>query len=210
MTTDTLEDRAAELGREAGENAASWFFDGNSEMITAENIIVMAAEGDPALWDMLPTVDLSGEWADGPTPTTLAEDIDLCADGYHLWADYVQHGRTTGTPSRPCVHCDVITLDVGADDVDRATDKYHAVLDELCTAWETAATEAIERIVVRDAYRMVMPDVLEQTATARREADANWRQAILEAATKADMSQSVIGTYAGVSQQRIGQILDRK
>ncbi len=44
------------------------------------------------------------------------------------------------------------------------------------------------------------------TSNDRREADTNWHTAIIEA-LDVGLSQTVVGTYAGVSRQRIAQIV---
>ncbi|KKL66837.1 hypothetical protein LCGC14_2141010 [marine sediment metagenome] len=54
-----------------------------------------------------------------------------------------------------------------------------------------------------EQYTMILQD-----ATAeRRNAEVWWRETILEALTVTDMSQTEVGKHAGVSQQRIGQIV---
>jgi hypothetical protein len=90
--------RAAELGREAGLAAASWAFDGNTTDET---------------YRRLP--NLSGEFADDPTPQTLADELKV-GDLYR----------------------------VGAID-----------MDEECTAWETAASDAFWQEVERVARYQV-------------------------------------------------------
>lgn len=73
---DQYEAEAYEMGVEAGRAAASWAVDGNSNQHHIRQMLVMFEEGDPALHDYLPTYpDLSGEWADAPTPQSLAQDI---------------------------------------------------------------------------------------------------------------------------------------
>jgi hypothetical protein len=69
-------DRARELGQDAARAAASWCRDGNETDEHVERMRAMFAEGDPAVDDYLPAMpDLSGEWADAPTPSSLARDI---------------------------------------------------------------------------------------------------------------------------------------
>lgn len=150
-------------GREAGEVAATWveFHDQHH----AENIAMMLQDGDPRVYDKWREPNLSGEYADDPTPTTLAHDLGIPAD-------------------------------------DEA-------LDDICTAWETAASEAFWHTVERDAWRIVMANQLEAMTKQRRDADTNWRQAIVEASTLADMSQSAIATLASITQQRVSQILNQ-
>lgn len=66
---------AKRMGREAGESAASWyvFHDENAKA----NVLRGIRDGDPAIMDTFPYPNLSGEWADAPTPKSLAEDIGL-------------------------------------------------------------------------------------------------------------------------------------
>ena len=168
---------AAELGREAGEDAASWYFDSKERpnpQAHAERIIIGINDGDPEILDTFNYPNLSGEWADSTTPQSLARYLGLEVDG-----DPLEHNIQDNLET----------------------------LADCCTAWEDAASEAVERIVLRDAYRIVIPEMLEGARVQRSEADANWRHLILEASELADMTQATIGTHAGVSQQRIAQIL---
>lgn len=72
-----LTERARELGREAGEAAGSWAADGNTDADHARRMLAMLDAGDPEVYDLLPaTPDLSGEWADGMTPTRLLRELD--------------------------------------------------------------------------------------------------------------------------------------
>jgi hypothetical protein len=75
VACEALRQRAAELGRDAGRAAGTWVFDGNSTEETMRALLRMDEEGDPAIWDMLPSAPLSGEWADGPTPASLMQEI---------------------------------------------------------------------------------------------------------------------------------------
>lgn len=76
---------AAQLGREAGKNAASWWeqdaIGGRSSNAQecAELTLKMLDDGDPAIYDSLPSPNLSGEWADDPTPQSLMAELD-CED----------------------------------------------------------------------------------------------------------------------------------
>jgi hypothetical protein len=74
--------RAAEIGAEHGENAASWWdqdaIGGRSQgdpVETAKLVLQGIDDGDPMVLDSLPAPDLSGEWADGYTPRRLLEDV---------------------------------------------------------------------------------------------------------------------------------------
>lgn len=93
-------------GADAGRAAASWIFDGNSSEESYRRILKGIEDGDPEIMDQFRVPNLSGEWADDPTPQSLAEDYGI----------------------------------EGRDDV----------LDEICSAWEDAASTAfyaeIERI----------------------------------------------------------------
>ena len=75
-------DKARELGAEAGRNAASWVFDGNTSRETYARYLKLSEDGDPALYDEFgPTTGwLSGEWADAPTPNTLYAELELDPD----------------------------------------------------------------------------------------------------------------------------------
>jgi len=64
------------LGCEAASAAASWTADGNTSSEHAARVLAMLDDGDPAADDYLPAwPDLSGEWADAPTPRSLFEDL---------------------------------------------------------------------------------------------------------------------------------------
>lgn len=73
---------AHDLGTERGKAAASWVFDGNTSTETYANFLRLDDDGDPALYDTFgPTSGwLSGEFADAPTPRTLAEDLGISQD----------------------------------------------------------------------------------------------------------------------------------
>jgi len=63
-------------GIEAARNAASWTTDGTTDVLDASRLLAMLDDGDPAAYDYLPRYpDLSGEWADDPTPLSLAREI---------------------------------------------------------------------------------------------------------------------------------------
>jgi hypothetical protein len=70
---------ARESGREAARAAASWSADGNSDPQSIRLTLKMLGDGDPEAWDRLPAMpDLSGEWADSPTPRSLFEELTGC------------------------------------------------------------------------------------------------------------------------------------
>lgn len=79
--TDTAAARlvAASLGTDAGKSAASWAFDGNTDTNVYRKVLTGLEDGDPAILDAYGPASgwLSGEWADAPTPQTLAGDLSL-------------------------------------------------------------------------------------------------------------------------------------
>lgn len=81
---DALTARARELGAAEGKSAASWYFDGNTSDDTYRRVLAGLDDGDPAILDTLPASPLSGEWADGPTPRTLADDLGIAPDDARL------------------------------------------------------------------------------------------------------------------------------
>lgn len=81
---DQLETRAYQLGAEHGAAAASWYFDGNTTTDTYRHVLEGIRDCDPAVFDTFPTNPLSGEWADGPTPATLAEALELDDDDDYM------------------------------------------------------------------------------------------------------------------------------
>jgi hypothetical protein len=75
FTTDH-EREAYELGVRAAIAAASWVIDGNTPQDHIARMVAWLDDGDPRADDFLPRFpDLSGEWADGRTPTSLYADI---------------------------------------------------------------------------------------------------------------------------------------
>lgn len=90
-------EQARELGRQAGRDAGSWAADGNTPTEHIRKVLAMLDDGDPAAYDFLPRrPNLSGEYADDPTPHSIAsgllgndqapEDRDALADA---WEDGV-------------------------------------------------------------------------------------------------------------------------
>lgn len=69
-------DHATRLGRDAGKNAASWVFDGNTEEATYRRVLKGIREGDPEVMDAYREPDLSGEF-DGLTPSGLVSQTGL-------------------------------------------------------------------------------------------------------------------------------------
>jgi len=88
MRTREILRKARRDGREAGKNAASWCFDGNTTDATYRAFLKGWEDGDPMILDRFSPPNLSGEWADAPTPRSLAEDYDLTEtndpDGFRL------------------------------------------------------------------------------------------------------------------------------
>ena len=76
----TVEDRARDLGRDAGKAAASWFFDGNTSAETYARVLQGLEDGDPEVMGSLPSGPLSGEWAGDRTPASLLAELDLSED----------------------------------------------------------------------------------------------------------------------------------
>lgn len=64
------------LARDHGKAAGSWVIDGNTRDETKRKILTWHEEGDPQFYDLIPA-PLSGEWADDPTPDTLADELEL-------------------------------------------------------------------------------------------------------------------------------------
>ena len=65
------EAEAFRLGQEAARAAASWTADDH-----AARVLAMLEAGDPEAENYLPArPDLSGEWADAPTPRSLFEEV---------------------------------------------------------------------------------------------------------------------------------------
>ena len=70
--------KARNLGRDAGEAAGSWAADGSTDAEYALRTIQQLEDGDPEAWGYLPEIpNLSGEWADSPTPRSLADDLGI-------------------------------------------------------------------------------------------------------------------------------------
>lgn len=77
--------RAATLGEDHGRNVAEWWVQenltrGRNARDTAMAVLKGLEDGDPEVIDSLPQPDLSGEWADSPTPETVAEWCGIIYD----------------------------------------------------------------------------------------------------------------------------------
>lgn len=77
MTTATYQhvlEAAAECGRLDGESAAiNWLADFDRTAFNARRAVDGIRDLDPEVMEWIPAPDLSGEWADGLTPATLAK-----------------------------------------------------------------------------------------------------------------------------------------
>ena len=77
---DKIVYEAGQIGAEAGRDAASWVFDGNTNDETYAWVLRGIEEGDPAVLDAYREPDLSGEWADSYSEEDLANDLGLTDD----------------------------------------------------------------------------------------------------------------------------------
>jgi hypothetical protein len=75
-TIDQIVTHATALGRVHGQMAGSWVIDGNTSEATARRILKGYNDGDPEVMDMQP-LPLSGEFADGPTVSTVLHDLGV-------------------------------------------------------------------------------------------------------------------------------------
>jgi hypothetical protein len=67
---------ARALGVEAAKSAATWCTDGNTGEEHYRRLLALMDDGDPVAYDHLPACpNLSGEWADSPTPASLFEEV---------------------------------------------------------------------------------------------------------------------------------------
>ena len=84
IPTDAQIEEARELGRVAGRNAGSWAADGNTSADHIRRMLQWIEDGDPRADDCLPTYpNLSGEYADDPTPQSIARDIIGAHDDWY-------------------------------------------------------------------------------------------------------------------------------
>lgn len=84
MSRTTAEQQAYDMGRDAARAAASWIIDGNTKPEVIRDVVKALDDGYDISEFMPRRPDLSGEYADAPTPQSLAADI--------LGADYDTHG----------------------------------------------------------------------------------------------------------------------
>jgi hypothetical protein len=129
----TAETAAASIGTEHGRNAASWVTDGNTDNLTYVNLWKGLECGDPAIWDSLPSPDLSGEWADGYSFRDLERDVFGASESL----DEVERG----TDAAAHAMCDIRTA--VADAYDNAfRDAVEASVSETCREHLGAETDA--------------------------------------------------------------------
>jgi hypothetical protein len=84
---DYLIEQARAIGRDHGQNAASWYFEGGAPRDIFKTVLRGIEEGDPEVYDTFPANPLSGEWADGYLPQTLYSDLGIeegDLDGFEL------------------------------------------------------------------------------------------------------------------------------
>lgn len=74
---ETLMKRAHDIGYDHGKAAGSWVFDGTATIAHYRNVLIMLKKGDPEIYDLLPSPDLGGEWADNYSGWDLARDLGL-------------------------------------------------------------------------------------------------------------------------------------
>lgn len=132
------EREAYSRGVEAAKSAATWVLDGNTPGSTYAHVLKLMDAGDPRVDEYLPaSPNLSGEWADDPTPESLARDIvgdecPLCGGGgvyigtvapYRMDPDGPEH--TSGYVECECT-----------DD-----DPSRAVVDEIADAFEQGVSD---------------------------------------------------------------------
>ena len=81
MRTRDMIRAARKAGASAGKNAASWTqHDSNADAAWYESTLRGLNDGDPEVLDAFNVPNLSGEWANDPTPQTLADDYGIDAD----------------------------------------------------------------------------------------------------------------------------------
>jgi hypothetical protein len=106
------ENEAREMGRRAGIAAASWVFDGNTSPFQVERMVKWMDDGDPQYEQYLPArPNLSGEWADDPTPGTLAYEItglDSDYPGFDQIVDAIADAWEAGVDETFEVECERI------------------------------------------------------------------------------------------------------
>lgn len=96
MNATKHEQDAFNAGRDAALSAASWVIDGNTKREHIARVVELLDDGDD-IYPYLPAAPtLSGEWADDPTPLSLAREItgddDPGADVIDALADAFDRG----------------------------------------------------------------------------------------------------------------------
>lgn len=77
----TASDRAVERGTADGTDAAGWYVQEVVRRDSAVSVLRGIDDGDPMVLDTFPVLDLSGQWADGPSVSSVLADLDLdCLD----------------------------------------------------------------------------------------------------------------------------------
>lgn len=89
MSTDqTAQDpmvaEATRIGTEHGRNAASYVWDGNTDVSTYRAYLKGSDDGDPMVLDAYNPPNLSGEFADDYDETSLRSDIAYATDDYEI------------------------------------------------------------------------------------------------------------------------------
>jgi hypothetical protein len=104
----TLSDFAYAEGLEHGKNAGTWVIDGNTTDETKEAFLKGFEDGDPAVYDALPSSPLSGEYADGLLPRdvlgwySIDEGDDRADDILSAYEDGYSQG-IVGEVERACL-----------------------------------------------------------------------------------------------------------
>ena len=142
-------DLAYRMGRDAGETAGSWACDGNTDPAAIRRVLRMLDNGDPFADYYLPQYpDLSGQWADSPTPDSLAREImaDVLLEDYPCpvcggAGCYIGSGIGAGY-----VACDC-TDDAPSPDV----------VDAIARAWEEGVSDTFRDACERE-LRAFLPE----------------------------------------------------
>jgi hypothetical protein len=80
MRLPTYRDFARARGLEDGKAAGSWVIDGNTSDEAKRTILQQLDDGDPVVYDLMPSSPLSGEWADGLLPRDILEPFGIDED----------------------------------------------------------------------------------------------------------------------------------
>ena len=132
---DTQTDYLSEAytrGKEAAEAAATWVVDGNTSEEHIRRVITMLDDGDPEAYDYLPnSPNLSGEWADDPTPNSLAYDIlgDTCPQCGNA-GTFIEPGIGDGYVECHCSDNDVPPVTHDYRVVEAIADEFERGVDE--------------------------------------------------------------------------------